>query len=252
MDSKQQIQEDEYEFPYHHLWKRDTHSGIRYFGLIDKVIKLLHVTPTTLVLDIGCGDGAFPKELARRFPPNNIYGIDYSERAIAFAKAFTPHVHFEVMSAMALTYPDKHFDRVLMMELLEHIPIPDQKQIISEAHRVLKSDGIFIITVPSKNVPLEEKHYQHFDDHDFKTLLSPFFANIRFEGYEKNNSFYHVLFAILGYIQYVYAPIKKNVSFLRGICTWFDSVVSGFHKKILAHATLHNCRKIICIAREPR
>ncbi|MCP4305547.1 MAG: class I SAM-dependent methyltransferase [bacterium] len=45
-----------------------------------------------------------------------------------------------------LPYPDDHFDRIVVIHVLEHLP--DLPKAIAEAHRVLKLGGLFSVVLP--------------------------------------------------------------------------------------------------------
>lgn len=51
-----------------------------------------------------------------------------------------------IEDAHALSLPDKSAGTVLLLEILEHLPYPDKA--IAEAHRVLRDDGIVVLSVP--------------------------------------------------------------------------------------------------------
>ena len=102
------------------------------------------------ILDIGCGDGIFDIEMARRGA--RIEALDLSnsalERAIWRVKqlGLTGNINFIHGDATHLPYRDSTFDIVISNCVLEHIP--DDQQVIKEASRVLKNPGKVIITVP--------------------------------------------------------------------------------------------------------
>lgn len=52
----------------------------------------------------------------------------------------------QIEDAHALTFPADSVGTVLQFEILEHLP--DPKQAVSEAYRVLRSDGLLAISVP--------------------------------------------------------------------------------------------------------
>jgi SAM-dependent methyltransferase len=69
----------------------------------DELIRMLmnNVDPATRVVDIGCGDGTFTLDIAERFGPGSIRGIDPAANAIAAAgrripARFTDLVSYEV------------------------------------------------------------------------------------------------------------------------------------------------------------
>ena len=57
------------------------------------------------------------------------------------------------MSASAMTFPDAHFDTIVSIETLEHIP--DLAGAAKEMHRVLRPGGELLITVPNRWFPFE-------------------------------------------------------------------------------------------------
>ena len=74
---KQKIQEDMYDFPYHHIpnFEQGNFSAIRtysepheYFGYMSYVISKINQIPFTNLLDVGCGDGKLVYELYKKIP----------------------------------------------------------------------------------------------------------------------------------------------------------------------------------------
>lgn len=167
------LQEDQYEFPYHHLvddiggfsQSKDLFWGYEYFSYLTYVANKLSTLPSNTVADVGCGDGRFVLELQRRFPQKRVVGIDYSERAIRFARAFNPDNEFIVSDLLSdeSLQAAHSFDVVTLIEVLEHIPPEDARRFIERTAELLKPGGLIIITVPSDNVKLNPKHYQHFN-----------------------------------------------------------------------------------------
>ncbi len=106
------------------------------------------------LLDVGCGDGAFTRVLAARF--SQIHGIDVQEAYLEiFREAVNEDGRFHVsnMSASAMTFPDAHFDSIVSIETLEHVP--DLEGAASEICRVLRPGGELVITVPNRWFPFE-------------------------------------------------------------------------------------------------
>lgn len=101
------------------------------------------------VLDIGCGAGFLTNALAKE--GHSVYGIDISEKSLKTAKQYdtTNSVRYEKASAYTLPYPDQNFDVVSAMDVLEHVE--DPLQLIKEASRVLKPDGLFFFHTFNRN-----------------------------------------------------------------------------------------------------
>jgi len=96
------------------------------------------------ILDIGCGYGRCMYILGIK----KYIGIDVSNGFIKIARKLFPSVKFMQMDSRQLEFKEGTFDFVFMFETIEHIP--DYKLALKEIYRVLKKDGIFIITTPNK------------------------------------------------------------------------------------------------------
>ena len=95
------------------------------------------------ILDIGCGTGIVLKML-------NEYGLasglDISKDALSFCKERGLNSLF-LGSATSLPFPDETFSLVTALDILEHIE--DDTLALREIRRVLKKDGLAIITIPA-------------------------------------------------------------------------------------------------------
>lgn len=92
--------------------------------------------PETRVLDAGCGEGVLVEEYASRL---TIAGIDPN-----YASA-----HVQPGSLTALPYPDRSFDRVLCLDVLEHLTFAEQPLALGELFRVLRPGGEALVSVPN-------------------------------------------------------------------------------------------------------
>lgn len=86
------------------------------------------------VLDIGCGQMPYV-HLFDRVTKRRYIGIDIQN-----------HKGSVTASGEALPFRDAVFDSVLCLQVLEHVREP--KQLFSEAYRVLKSNGVMLLTTP--------------------------------------------------------------------------------------------------------
>jgi ubiquinone/menaquinone biosynthesis C-methylase UbiE len=75
------------------------------------------------VVDIGCGDGAFVRALAKAGA--NPIGIEVSEAAVERALAKDPGNRYLLGSAEAIPLPDASVDVAVMMRSLHHVPDPN-------------------------------------------------------------------------------------------------------------------------------
>jgi len=186
LSSKQKVQEEEYRFPYHYLdLYSDFYSRVLYrnnYSRMKIVKRLLQPFEGQSILDGACGDGRFCYELNGENV--HIVGVDYSQTAIAFAKAFNKSGEFYVADLTELNL-DRKFDCVVLMETLEHIPPDMIPKVILNLWRVLKDDERLIVTVPTIKLPVTDKHYQHFTMDKLEKLFTPLFVPIEKIGHCK-------------------------------------------------------------------
>lgn len=178
------------------------------------------------LLDIGCGWGTFTMKLAKARPDLKINGCDYNPKWLTlFNKLHKNHnVNLLLSDAHNLPYKKDQFDSVVMMDVLEHLSIPDKA--ITEIARVIKKGGTFHLVVPLEgelttfdgwikllfNKNLKEKpigHIQQFKKKDIDYLLGK-------NGFEISNTkysyylFYQTL-SILYYLFLAFASKSKHI-----------------------------------------
>ena len=105
------------------------------------------------ILDVGCGRGFYTEAVARVYPQATAVGVDYNEKPLTLAReqAHAALVSLARSDARALPFPAASFDAVICPDVLEHIVEHDV--VLSEVNRVLKEDGLLLITVPHQNYP---------------------------------------------------------------------------------------------------
>jgi len=96
------------------------------------------------IIEIGCGSG----NLLKHLECDNISGVDISPLMIEECKKILPKGKFLTGDAEKLQFKDNAFDKVIISEVLYYLP--DLNKAISEAFRVLKKDGLLLITSLNK------------------------------------------------------------------------------------------------------
>ncbi len=227
-------QEAEYQFPYHYIvqfgnnqfkhYFLDTWS-INYSSTIEYVLQKIDAGQGTRIVDIGCGDGRFSRELSLVYQSSTVVGIDYSRRAIALASAMNPDIDNITFQSLDIT--QKHnlgtFDVAVLMEVFEHIPIKNAGNFMESVHALLKKDGILYLTVPHENTPLEYKHFQHFSVDKVSDYLRPYFEIIEVVPFERITWLRGIMLNILNnrlfilnnprLLSKIYCWYKKNLFF---------------------------------------
>jgi SAM-dependent methyltransferase len=121
------------------------------------VLKLVDLSPDVSVLDIGCGRGEIIVQ-ASMLGAGRAVGVDYAESAVNvarnticyFADRLSGQVSVQGADAKFLPFADKTFDRVLLLDIVEHLHDWELAQVLSEVRRVLRNDGYLVIhTLPN-------------------------------------------------------------------------------------------------------
>ncbi len=99
------------------------------------------------ILDMGCSCGQLTVGLKERFPEAEVWGIDVGGPMVRYAHMRACDLGVDVNFAQRLAedtgFPDDHFDIVTSYILHHELPAEVSKQVIREAHRVLRPGGVF-------------------------------------------------------------------------------------------------------------
>ncbi len=163
VEKKFELQEAEYRLPVHWLLRK--HGLIGYMRKTELMAGMVRASGLRggKLLDVGCGDGRALFELSRLIGPSfECLGIDFSPRAIAFARLMAPRIAFEVQDGASLGVESSSMSLVVAREVIEHVPPADVPAFLGEIYRVLEPGGKVLITTPSERRKVLEKHFQHF------------------------------------------------------------------------------------------
>ena len=105
------------------------------------------------VLDVGCGRGFYAYAVTQVIPKAHITGIDINESYLNEAKKFAikGQVSFMKTNVYSLPFSSNSFDAIIASEILEHLE--NDKLALKEIYRVLKKNGVLLITVPHRKYP---------------------------------------------------------------------------------------------------
>ena len=139
------------------------------------------------VLDAACGEGYGADLLARTAA--TVTGIDVDTAAIDHAGrryGGRENLDFRVADCTALPFDDDSFDRVVSFETLEHLDA--HEQLMTEFRRVLRPDGVLLISTPDKARYSDEQgfeneyHVRELYRDEFEALLGRHFPATRLFG----------------------------------------------------------------------
>lgn len=115
------------------------------------------------VLDVASGEGYGSAMLAAN--ARSVRGVDISHDAVAHAAeryAALPNLAYVQGSAAAIPLADDSVDVVVSFETIEHLM--EQEEMMAEIRRVLRPDGVLVMSSPNKEVYSDRAGY-HNDFH---------------------------------------------------------------------------------------
>lgn len=203
------------------------------------------------LLDVGCGTGLNQETLARF---GQVFGADSSEEALKFSRARNLE-NLVLSDAESLHFSNEMFDVVTALDVLEHVN--DDLKALSEVWRVLKEDGVIVITVPAYGFLWSEHdealhHRRRYAAHELRNKL----VNAGFE-VERSTYFISLLFFPI-----LFARILQNLR-KRGLRPqsshiilpkWLNGLLIktlDFERWLLRWANLPFGVSIVCTARKP-
>ena len=109
-----------------------------------------------LVVDVGCGEGALVRHLARRGA--RALGVEIAAEPLARARSHEPvgSERYERAGAEALPLPDGVADVVIFANSLHHVPVGALAAALDEAARVLRPGGLLYVQEPLAEGPYFE------------------------------------------------------------------------------------------------
>lgn len=158
------------------------------------IMEKLSLVPGEHVLDVGCGVGTFAFHAAKE--EALACGIDYSFESLKAARQLTARyplkgcADFVQGVATSLPFSNAVFDKITVVDFIEHITHEEKATLLLELKRVLKKDGRVVIYTPNKiredigefywkmrhflfghKIPKNESHYGLISCGHFERLL---------------------------------------------------------------------------------
>ncbi|WP_428743709.1 methyltransferase domain-containing protein, partial [Sulfurimonas sp.] len=162
-----------------------------YYEHYNRYISIAEMAKEKYVLDAACGSGYGSGILAD--VATQVYGIDIDAEAIEYAQNTYAHknLEFQTASVTEIPFEDDTFDIVISFETIEHLAEPSQQLFMDEIERVLKQDGILIMSTPDKELYSEKNlynnhfHIKEFYEKEFYNFLRSRFKHVNFI-YQRN------------------------------------------------------------------
>jgi SAM-dependent methyltransferase len=190
------------------------------------------------VLDIASGEGYGSHSLAG--VARQVVGVDPDPEAVRHASSryVKPNLEFRCGSAEAIPVEGQHvFDMVVSFETIEHIWAGQQVTFLREIDRLLKPDGLLLISTPNKQFYTAAEgrknpfHRSEFYYQDYLDLLKKFFRTVHILGQKVYPASY--LWPLTGPVQRIsehqiaqadthYTPVtgdKKALYYMVAVCS---------------------------------
>lgn len=127
--------------PDHYVNIEDGYN--RFLKFINQIFEKNKLRRRDSCLDSGCGTGIIAKLL--KHYSDNVYAIDIADQMIVEAKKKVKDVKFILANCLDLPFPD-HFFKIVASRgvLISHVGKRYSELFVQEAHRVLKTKGLFV------------------------------------------------------------------------------------------------------------
>lgn len=108
--------------------------------------QLEHLPRGSGILDAGCGNGFFAKQLYEK--GFDVVGMDLEESGIDHARKAYQQIRFEVASVYEnlSTLFERQFDAVIALEIIEHLY--DPRTFVARVQECLRPGGMFVLSTP--------------------------------------------------------------------------------------------------------
>lgn len=103
------------------------------------MLGLVNLSGDETVIDVGCGNGAYPAELARHGHSGPVLGLDLAPGILAAARSRAPRARLIAADAAALPLRSGVSDLTLAMHMLHHVP--DAQAAVRELRRITRPGG---------------------------------------------------------------------------------------------------------------
>jgi SAM-dependent methyltransferase len=148
---------------------------------------LLPLVKGKSVLDLGCGEG-YGVDLLATCAAEAV-GVDLAPEALYHARRtyLRANLRFLYMDINELELEDDSYDVVCSLQVIEHLH--DTRRFMREILRVLKPDGICVLSTPNKSIispgretPINPFHIREYDYPQFVSFMREYFLDVDMVG----------------------------------------------------------------------
>ncbi len=186
-----------------------------------------------------------------------VIGLDTSPHALEYCRVRGWNTVGLIQEDGRLHFGDETADLVTMFDILEHVP--DERPLLGEIRRVLRPDGLLVITVPAFQFLWSEHdvalhHYRRYTRHNLTRLLTDEGLEIVSASYVITFSFpIIVLYRILKGAVNLLHPHASKASYVRlpaGLNAFFTRILA-WESKLLAYVNFPFGTSVLVVATKP-
>ncbi len=140
---------------------------------LERICRALGLEPEMKILDIGCGWGSFVRYAAEKNGVQAI-GICLSRKQLELGKELCKGLPIE------LKYQDyrdlqnnEKFDRIISIEMFEHVGLKNFRNFMKIVHSSLKDDGLFLLRTIARNDTVSNCDHPWIDKYIFPNSHYP-------------------------------------------------------------------------------
>lgn len=240
---KKHLYADLYQLEETHFWHRLKRQ------LLLRLIQKYSPLSNPKILDMGCGTG---KNVETFNSIGQAYGVDLSPEAIKFChRRHLSRIYQEPVEKTH--FKASSFDVITLLDVLEHV---QDKKTVKEAYRLLKPDGVLIITVPAypwmwSRWDEELFHHRRYT----KSSLLSLFPNFKIQKISYFNSFLLLPAFFVRAIKttiYKNKPYPSDFSHSSPLLTPIIRLQSFFENRLLEFTTIPFGLSLLLVARKTK
>ena len=160
---------------------------LRHKFAYDYAVRMIHTGAS--ILEGGSGEGYGTNSIAINSKAEKVVGLDVDKETIDYSiSAYkNKNLEFILYDGIKIPFKDGSFDCVVSFQVVEHVL--DDSNYIREIYRVLKKNGLFILSTPNRvyrlnpgEKPWNRFHIREYDEKTLRKLLSVKFKDIKISG----------------------------------------------------------------------
>jgi 2-polyprenyl-3-methyl-5-hydroxy-6-metoxy-1,4-benzoquinol methylase len=224
-----------------HIFNENTLEHLHRYAFVRSLVK------GKIVLDIASGEGYGSYLIAKT--AKKVYGVDIDPSVVrnATVKYKADNLTFLDSDIRNIPFEQSTFDIIICFETIEHVE--NQDLVMTELKRVLKTEGVLIISTPEKKRYSDDRnfkniyHVKEFYEREFKSFVNNHFKNsVFFHQYISYGSFIHYEDDVLvneiltGNYNKVEKITKSSPLYILAVCS--DSYFPKLDSSIFNHQQL--------------